>query len=90
MSSVLVYLGRCYVCLSGDKEDLSLPVRGQENDISFAHNLLEHLTSNLSPLHSTITGIPKVPESRNPNEQIKRKQEAHPSRLGIQSTSSIC
>lgn len=60
-------------------------VRGEENHISFVHNLLlEHPTSNLSPLYSTTTGAPKGPNNKNPKEQIKSGQEAHLIWLGIQ------
>lgn len=65
-------------------------IGGEKNDTSFAHNLLlEHPTSNLFPLCSTIIGTLKVPNSKNPHEQMKNKQEAHPTCLGIQNISSI-
>ena len=53
---------------------LCMLVRGQEDDVSFARILLEHLTNNLSPLHSTTTGTLKVPDIKNPNEQINKEQ----------------
>lgn len=59
-------------------------VRGEETDISSAQNpLLEHLTITLFPLHNSW-----VPQST--KEGIKSKQKAHPTWLGIKSTSSIC